>query len=385
MDPTTPAPDPVWTFRTGGALFAGPAVAGEVVYVGSSDGHVYAVDRRTGRERWRFRTHGAVDATPAVADGLVVFPSRDGRFYALESETGVLRWRFRTGGETRHDFWDFHLSDPVVAGDRVFVGSGDGHLYAVELQTGELAWRHRAGGMVHGAPVVEDGRVFYGDFGGGLHALDSRSGELLWSFQAEGNEHFPRGEFQRGPVLLDGVVYVGSRDYHLYAVDARDGQLLWKQREAAGWVIATPLPVGDHLLFGVSDGQHFYSVDRRSGQIRWSVPVHSRVFGSAVEVGGLVAFGGFNGKALALDPHSGEVRWSFQTPASRRNLHRVYDEAGALTAEMRELYRSGRGMEAEERILELGSIAGTPAVHDRTLYFGTTEGLLYAVEVDVPR
>src|SRR5690606_34125841 len=42
-----------WRFATDGAVRSSPAVVGGAVYFGSGDGHVYAVDAATGRERWR--------------------------------------------------------------------------------------------------------------------------------------------------------------------------------------------------------------------------------------------------------------------------------------------------------------------------------------------
>jgi eukaryotic-like serine/threonine-protein kinase len=370
-----------WSFGTEGAIFGSPVVSGDHLLVGSSDGHVYALDRTTGRERWRFRTGGAVDAAPAAALGRVYFPSRDGSFYAVDAGTGALDWAFRTeGGEKQHDFWDFYLSDPLVLDSTVVFGSGDGGVYALAADTGVLLWRFQTGGAMHGAPVTDGMRLYVGGFDGGLHALDPATGVPLWSIRADGNEHFPEGAFQRAPVLHEGALYVGSRDYQLYAVEATSGRILWKMEESRGWIVATPLVVDETLYFGASDGQRFYAVDRTSGQARWSVPVQTRVFGSAIMVGGAVVFGGFSGILFALDPESGDIRWRFQTPASRTGFHRVHDERGELNEEMRTLYQTGRGMEAESRILELGSIPGTPAFDGVRLYFGTTEGIVYALE-----
>ena len=74
----------IWKFRTESGVFSSPAVADGVVYFGSQDGHLYAVDIATGQERWRFRTESLVFSSPAVADGVVYFGSRDGHLYAVE-------------------------------------------------------------------------------------------------------------------------------------------------------------------------------------------------------------------------------------------------------------------------------------------------------------
>jgi len=372
---------PTWSFETGGPIFGSPTLHENVVYVGSGDGHLYAVDILTGAELWRFRTEGAVDSSPAVAEGVVYVLSRDGRLYAVDAMEGTLRWSFRTDGEEIVDFWDFYLSDPLVHEGRVVFGSGDGSVYALDQRTGDLEWRFTTAEIVHAAPIAADGLIFVGGFDGILYALRVETGEVVWEFATEGAPGFPRGDIQRAAALRDGVLYVGSRDFHIYAIDAADGSLLWRQKEGDGWIIATPLLSDENVFFGASDGQRFYSLDRATGAINWSVAVKTRVFGSAVPVGDLIIFGGFNGKLFAVDPASGLVRWRFQTPASRANFATVYEDDGTLNAEMREMYQTPEGFRAaEERLLTLGSIPATPAVRGSMVYFATTEGILYALE-----
>ena len=375
------AQEPTWTFETGGPIYSSPTLHEDRVFVGSGDGNLYAVDVNTGIERWRFGTGGAVDSAPAVADGVVYAVSRDGSLYAVDATDGTLRWSYATGGERKLDFWDFYLSDPLVVGDMVVFGSGDGAVHALDRVTGELRWRHLTGEVVHAAPVAGDGLIFVGGFDGILRALRPETGEVAWQFETEGNPSFPWGDIQRAVALVDGVLYFGSRDYRLYALDATDGRVLWSLEESGGWIIATPLVTDAHVFFGASDGQRFYALERSTGQIEWTLPVFTRVFGTAVSVGGAVVFGGFNGKLMAVDPESGEMRWVFQTPASRALFDTVYDAEGGLTEEMRGMYADGRGREAEMRLLELGSIPATPAVRGSQVVFGTTEGVLYALDV----
>jgi eukaryotic-like serine/threonine-protein kinase len=376
------AQEPAWTFETGGPIYSSPTLHADGVFVGSGDGNLYAVDVNTGIERWRFGTGGAVDSAPAVADGVVYAVSRDGSLYAVDASDGTLRWSYATGGERKLDFWDFYLSDPLVVDDVVVFGSGDGAIHALDRGTGELRWRLVTGQVVHAAPVVGDGLIYVGGFDGILRALRPETGEVAWQFETEGNPGFPRGDIQRAVALVDGVLYFGSRDYRLYALDATDGRELWSLEESGGWIIATPLVTDTHVFFGASDGQRFYALERSTGRVEWTLPVFTRVFGTAVSVGGLVVFGGFNGKLMAVDPGSGEMRWSFQTPASRALFETVYDAEGGLTQEMRAMYDDGRGRQAEMRLLELGSIPATPAVRGSMVYFGSTEGVLYALDTE---
>jgi PQQ-like domain len=121
-----------WKFATKGMVISSPAVAKGVVYVGSTDGNLYAVDLETGAQKWKFETKVRITASPTVDGGIVYFGSYDGKFYALDAANGQLKWKFQTGGERRFagkhlhgsqpdgetmpDPFDFYLSSPAVAG-----------------------------------------------------------------------------------------------------------------------------------------------------------------------------------------------------------------------------------------------------------------------------
>lgn len=146
-----------WKFPTGDRIVSSPVWQNNVLYFGSDDGNVYAVDAINGRQIWKRTTGGPVPSTPAVAGGIVYIASYDGKFYALHAETGATKWKFATGGERRfeakglHGFqpktqtyadpFDVFLSSPVVAQGTVYFGSGDGHLYALDAVSGDLRWK----------------------------------------------------------------------------------------------------------------------------------------------------------------------------------------------------------------------------------------------------
>ena len=59
-----------WQFKTGGTIVSSPAVVNGVVYIGSSDGALYAVDQKSGQQKWKTGTRGPVASSPAVAEGI---------------------------------------------------------------------------------------------------------------------------------------------------------------------------------------------------------------------------------------------------------------------------------------------------------------------------
>ncbi|MBN1573328.1 MAG: PQQ-like beta-propeller repeat protein [Deltaproteobacteria bacterium] len=73
-----------WKFHIGSLINSSPTVADGVVYFGSRNKHLYAVDANTGEGKWKFMTVSNIDSSPAVVDGVVYFGSDDGYLYALE-------------------------------------------------------------------------------------------------------------------------------------------------------------------------------------------------------------------------------------------------------------------------------------------------------------
>jgi outer membrane protein assembly factor BamB len=73
-----------WRVQAEGAIRTPPCVRDKTLYVGSDDGHVYAVDLTSHAVRWKFQTGGAVRAAPILTEGKVVVASYDGNVYAIQ-------------------------------------------------------------------------------------------------------------------------------------------------------------------------------------------------------------------------------------------------------------------------------------------------------------
>jgi outer membrane protein assembly factor BamB len=62
-----------------------PAVANGLVYVGSGDRNLYALNAGTGQTLWTAATGGYIRSSPAVANAVVYVGSDDSRIYAFTS------------------------------------------------------------------------------------------------------------------------------------------------------------------------------------------------------------------------------------------------------------------------------------------------------------
>ncbi len=368
-----------WEFKTADRVYSSPTLNGNLVFFGSGDHHLYALDKNTGKEIWRYKTGGAVHSSPIVWNNSVVVGSDDGSLYAIAKSSGQLIWKFASKGEKMYDLWDYYRSSPTANSDTFFWGSGDGNVYAIKAQTGDLKWKFTTEGIIHASPVVKDNKVFIGSYDGYFYCLDASRGDLNWKFKTIGASYFPKGEIQKAALVKDDVVYFGSRDYNIYALNAKTGKGIWNMRQPSGWIIATPLEYKNNIYFGTSDAHKFYALEKGNGTTVWIFPVHMRVYGSAIAHNNVIYFGTFDGKVIGLDHATGKQLWEFQTESRKANYSRIYTEKGAFK-EGFELYGKDL-LVSEKAIHDLGSILSTPVIADETIYFGSSDGSIYAVNL----
>ena len=366
-----------WTFQTNGRIYSSAAIKGNLVYFGSGDSTLYAVNKNSGALKWKFKTLGAVQSNPAINKGFVYFGSQDGKLYSLDAQTGKLIWKFQSKGERMLDVWDYYLSSPTIENGVVYWGSGDGNMYALNAKDGKPIWNFHAGAIIHATPLLSNGKVYFGDYNGKFYALDADNGALFWQFKTVGDTYFPKGEIPKGAAIDNGVIYFGSRDFNLYAIDAETGTGRWNRKELGSWIIAEPLIYKDKVYFGTSDTHRFYCLDKTNGNSVWQLELPMRVYGSAITHNNLIYFGCFDGKIRAVDAQTGEEKWEFQTAGSKKNYSKIYNAEGKFKDGF-ELYGKDY-LETEKLIHTLGSILSTPIIDSNTIYFGSSDGNFYAI------
>jgi eukaryotic-like serine/threonine-protein kinase len=109
-----------------------------------------------------YTTGDEVRSSPTVANGVVYFGSDDYNLYALNATTGAKLWNYTTGGEVHYTTGDEVRSSPTVANGVVYFGSDDYNLYALNATTGAKLWNYTTGGEVRSSPAIANGVVYFG-------------------------------------------------------------------------------------------------------------------------------------------------------------------------------------------------------------------------------
>jgi outer membrane protein assembly factor BamB len=387
-----------WKFHTGGQILSSPAVAGGTLFLGSSDHFLYALDLASGTQKWKFQTDGRITSSPAVSAGIVYFGSYDSYFYAVDAATGQLKWKFHTAGERRFsanhlhgaepaaeimpDPFDFYLSSPVVWNGAVYFGSGDSNIYALDALSGTLKWKFKTGNVVHASPAIADGTLYVGSWDSYFYALDAATGAEKWHFKTgEDPDIHNQVGIQSSAAVAGGVVYFGCRDSKFYAVDAATGKERWSFSNKGSWVIASPAVLDGKVYFATSDTGLFHALDAKSGAPIFSLDFkHWPMFSSPAIAGDTAYIGPHQGKLYAINLKTQKLSWTFETEGSRKNgaVYTKSDGTPNSEAAFTDFFYDDM-ISGVQKMMSVGAILSSPIVAGDSIFFGSTDGNLYAL------
>ncbi len=314
----------LWTFSTkNGGFESTAAIAQNTVYIGCTDGKLYALDLESGKPKWDFATPLGFTASAAVQSGRVYIGDADGKFYCIDAAGGKKLWDFTADAEIDSSA-NFHHG-------RVLFGSQDGGLYCLDAASGKLAWKYQSPDQIRCFPTVAGDLGFVAGCDGELHVIDLRKGREVQAIKIDS----PTG---CAPAVMDGIVYVGTEGHSFFAIDPKAAQIVWQYENPDRRAFRSSAAVVPQAVIVGSRDKQVHALNPKNGQPLWAFATKGRVDSSPVVVGDRVFVGSADGRLYELDIKTGKARWQF--------------EAG-------------------------GAIVASPAVTEGRLVIGTDSGDLY--------
>jgi outer membrane protein assembly factor BamB len=342
-----------WVFSTGSAIHSSPAVADGIIYVGSRDFKLYALDAATGDKRWEYETGSWVESSPVIANGVVYFGSNDGNLYALDARSGEKLWDFKTAYPV--------MSTPAVADGIVYFGADDYYVYALDAEQGTKLWGFKTDGYVTSSPAVANGIVYSGSGSQFFYALDALSGRLRLHFKT----HYPGVS---SAAVSGQTVYFSVANGSLYAVNGNARTWPREHQIKPYWI--------QLYLFGVPG----MPVPPPQSGLLWRLRL-GRVATSSPSVTDDTLYIGSGNKLLSIDLQSYQKRWEFEAEGVIRSSPAVAGTTVYVGSEDGRLYAvDGATGEKLWDIITDGKITSSPAVADGLVYIGSHDGNLYAIE-----
>jgi len=310
-----------WKFKTGDGV-SGSAVLEGIVYFGSYDKHLYAVDTKTGEEKWKFKTENIVQS-PVLSDNVVYFGSYDKHLYAVDTKTGEEKWKFDTGGQG--------FFTPVLAVGFIYYGTHD--IYKINAKTGEIKWKFETGLSITSSAALSEGMLYFGCNDNCLYCVDIKNGNLIWKIQANS---YLRSNF----VISDSILYFASGT-DLFAVDCKTGKEKWKLETGDS---VRSIILSDNVIYFGSWDNHLHAVNCKTGKEKWKFETGDSINSIPAISHGVVYLGSDDFILYAIDCDTGKMKWEF---------------------------------EAEE------GISSSPTISEGIIYFGSRDKHLYAVDINI--
>ncbi|OGN97421.1 MAG: hypothetical protein A2Z77_05150 [Chloroflexi bacterium RBG_13_51_36] len=258
--------------------WAGTTFGNGIIYTGTRDGRVVAINASTRSQQWDYIINAAIYTTPIVDGDLVYVGTYSGRLLALNTLARSQNLTFPQKGDGEWE-WDCPTdnakSNAIVANlamseNALYVASSNGRIYSLDKGTGDENWKREdipvLAEKLWTSPVIQGDALYVSTFEGHIYALSVETGELLdWSFGSEAG-------FASSPVIDGDVIYVGSFDRHLYAVEIGDEELIWRfpqEKPAGNWYWASPIVNAGVVYAGCLDGK-LYAINGTTGEEIWS-------------------------------------------------------------------------------------------------------------------
>lgn len=309
----------LWIWRGENSIDGRAVVSGDAVYFVDTKTNLVALNRTDGTLRWLVPLHDEQlagkpvapnptfnhrAAIPLVADGVVFCGSSDGGLYALDAATGAKLWR--------HD-----ARAPIFSGvgrhgaDTLTFGTMDGSIVLLDRRTRKETFRAQTAGGVVTVPLVVGDKVIAGSRDYVLYGFNLADGAVAWRFS------YWFSWIESTPVLHDGLIYVGASDYsRVSAIDPATGRAKW-QTPVHGMNWGSPLVTDDTVFTGTAAQNipgtliphvgGIIALDRATGAVKWQLlapPAPENGFGgyagSLALAGDKVIAAGFDGQLIAL-------------------------------------------------------------------------------------
>jgi len=243
----------VWRISAGQVLSGGVGSDGKLVVLGTSKGEVLAFDAATGNPVWRTRVNSEILAAPAVSDGLVVIRGGDSRIFGFEASDGKRRWVYQrsTPALSLRSYAGVAMSDRAI-----LAGFPGGKLAAISVENGAVLWEGTVA-MPKGAtelervaditslPVTQGREVCAVAYQGRVACFDMNNGNQLWSREVSSST---------GLDMDEKSVYVSDEKGSVLAFDRSNGSSLWKQDKLFMRGLSRPLVLGRNVVVADSQG-----------------------------------------------------------------------------------------------------------------------------------
>jgi len=303
----------------GGPQGPGLSADGQTLYF-SAGSSLIAISSIDGAKKWEFKAAGDMVFGPTIGpDGTIYQGSWDKYFYAI-SPSGTLKWKYLTKGTISYP-------SSIDKNGNIYLGGGDAHfgpdgnIYAFD-PNGKILWTYDTKTLRVGSPAIGYDGLLYFPASPDLFVLNTE-GKLIWKkgpdFTATQNgaqNNAPSAPCPPPPAPCGNA---GSQQGG--AQGGPSGMKIDPNMEVIAGII-TPAITPDGLIYIGNPQGKFMAIDVKTQEIKWSYQTGKNPDPKGIDYGlpsfviadkdGAAYFGAFDHKFYAIDKN-GKLKWSYET------------------------------------------------------------------------
>lgn len=315
-----------WKYNTGSERVASPCYYNGILYAGTKNGYLHAIDAATGTLKWKFMEFEGDYSYPSVHNGMVYFVVstnfRSSYLYAIDTSFGTIIWK-------RSQY--VGVSDLTIVNQTLYYGDSDG-VIARDAMTGDILWI-QPGGLTYHNPAVVNNKLYTTAEQVILESLNAETGAINWRYLDA-----DRNNVSNSPTVDEDAVYIGSVK-GLYSINTIDGTLKWKFILPSSNSFSCPIVANGLVYSGASNpytgGRNcqFYALNKLTGTVAWrkdNFLEPATATSGATVAHGVVFVNGLNNTLYALNGATGETKWTFQANSSISTYLCVVDAMGKI-------------------------------------------------------
>lgn len=319
----------LWSFETGDKIESSPVIHDGLVFFGSTDGNMYALDLK-GKLKWKYKSEVGIEAHLAVVDNMVIAGSLDGTVYSLDYKSGKLIWKYQTEGQINGSV-NYFIKGNLKT---ILVPSYDFFLHGLEAKTGKLLWKYETENYLNGAPAINKSYAVFGGCDAKLHIVNPSNGKS--SGIVETDTYIPESI-----ALQSNCAYGGNYNGLFFCIDLLQKKMVWKFNTPSKLpFMSSPAVAGGKVVIGNHD-KKVYCFDAKTGSVLWTFQTQGKIESSPVIARQKVIICSTDGLVRLLSLEDGKSIASYEIGVSVSSSPAVVDYTIIVGAENGTLYAIG--------------------------------------------
>ena len=271
-----------------------------------------------------------------VVDTDTAYVANNRFVHAINLANGSQKWQYPAEPDNKFSVF----ADPAITSDgQLIVGGYNKILYSLNPATGQLNWQFTDATNNYIAPPLATNKgIFAANADNNVYALNS-SGTLVWTSTFE-------DEVWAQPLADQDCdcLYLSSMGHTVFSLNPDDGSIIWQSEELGGSVVGVPVLSPEKVLYVGTFGSEIIALNAQNGEEIWGVPTEDMIWSGPTLIEDRLYFGDKSGNFYAFSAKDGSTIWKITSD----NLD--------------------------------GPIIGSPLVDGDTIYFGTEDGTLFALD-----